>query len=161
MERAKPDWSNAIPIPVVLWRDYYEYTIGFWEAGDIKFYLGHRESYNQTTSVWYQGIRFHPFGIEELVALAPPKPYATPVPVEAKEAQETEPSQSGPPVSDVHLEAWYELFQKVYGGTAKDTEAFAQQSAFGMFPDKSVTRQRIRELRGEQKRGRKPSGPAN
>jgi hypothetical protein len=134
---------------------YWRPQTGFWEAGDMQLHLGHYRGSIYSVEVRFNGVRFDPETVADLAALA-----ANDADVEIKGTPEPDAKQSGPPVPEAHLEAWYELFQKVYGGTAKDTEAFAHQSALGMFPDKSVTRRRIRELRGEQKRGRKPSEPA-
>jgi hypothetical protein len=67
--------------------------------------------------------------------------------------------EKGPPVSEQHLKAWFDLYKQVYQGAA-DTEANALKSAAGMFPGKLVSRDRVRALRGAQKRGRKPNEPA-
>jgi hypothetical protein len=54
---------------------------------------------------------------------------------------------------DPHLKAWFELYSQVYQG-AEDTEDRALGSARGMFANKSVSRERIRKLRGARPMGR-------
>jgi hypothetical protein len=65
----------------------------------------------------------------------------------------TAPRSDGPPVSKAALEEWWVVFSK---HNPAATEPQAQASAEAMFPGKTVTRVKIRELRGEQKRGPKP-----
>lgn len=62
--------------------------------------------------------------------------------------------QKGPPVSAAALKAWFVAYQAAFTG-ADDTEARALESARGCFPGKSVSRDAVRDLRGEQKRGPK------
>jgi hypothetical protein len=52
------------------------------------------------------------------------------------------------------LKAWFEVYQQAYADTAADTEDMALKSAKGMFPDKHITRAKIRELRGQRPMGR-------
>ena len=128
----------------------------FWKSGDLYINLGHYKQGYNTVEVWYHGIKFDPSGIQELVDIAPKR--ATELIPEIEPAAPQ--PEKGPPVAEEHLRAWFEVFKKVYGGTARDTEGFAHRSAQGMFPDKFVARQRIRDLRGDQKPGRKPHHPA-
>jgi hypothetical protein len=86
----------------------------------------------------------------------PPTPLHPGGPSEMPKVEEAEPEQTGPPVAQIHLKAWYDLYRQAYSGSA-DTEATALKSARGMFPGKSVSRDRVRALRGSQKRGRKPT----
>ena len=64
-----------------------------------------------------------------------------------------EPEPKGPPVSNDLLKAWFEVYMRAYPGSA-DTEAAALKSAQGMFPGKSVSREKIRLLRGRRPIGR-------
>ena len=134
--------------------DHFAAGEEFWQSGDLHLYLGYYQGNASSVEVWYHAIRFDPDGIQNLVDLA-----EEPRPAPAK-PQQPEPDQKGPRVPDTLLKAWYEVYQQAYQGAA-DTEDTAVVSARGMFPGKSVARERVRELRGEQKRGRKPSGPAN
>jgi hypothetical protein len=130
-----------------------------WGAGDARFFI-------KGSVCRYFGIRLDPVEVRTtLPALKPPPKKGwvkrpEPAPEPAPEPPQEETPQKGPRVADPHLKAWYDLYAKVYGGTAADTEANAVASARGMFPGKSVSRDRVRELRGEQKRGRKPDDSA-
>jgi hypothetical protein len=127
----------------------------FWNGSDIDFFI-------RDTLFEYFGVKLNPNDVRSTFLRAPaelgaPKEDETPkFPPELP----AEPPQKGPPVADEHLRAWYDLYQKVYSGTAADTEGNAHASAQGMFPGKSVSRERIRALRGAQKRGRKPTDSA-
>lgn len=119
----------------------------------------------------HYGARLEPAGVAKMLPEAfpvipppaPPSP-STPwlsdkLPVVNVNQQEDAPSQKGPPPSTKALAAWYEAYKLAYTGPA-DTEAKALESAKGCFPDKTVSREAVRKLRGEQKRGRKGE-PAN
>lgn len=80
----------------------------------------------------------------------------TPGRVKQDEGHASVQESKGPRVSGAHLKAWYDLYRTVYGDDTP--EAHSVKSAQGMFSDKSVSRERVRELRGPQKRGRKPTG---
>ncbi|MCR2833309.1 hypothetical protein [Parerythrobacter lacustris] len=56
-----------------------------------------------------------------------------------------------PPVPDADLRRWHEVFSQVH---QHSTEEAALRSAQAMFPDNHVSRQKVRDLRGPQKRGR-------
>jgi hypothetical protein len=164
--------DKPVLIPAEHWAFYHHLEIedqyALWDTGDICFEMGTNEGFD-TVSVRYFGVRFDPAGIEEMIASAAPtrprishpapSPLAFLEQLTRREQPEPEEPQVGPPVSPEHLRAWFELYQRAYSGAA-DTEANALASARGMFPDKMVSRERIRELRGSQKRGRKPGEAA-
>jgi hypothetical protein len=152
-----PSRTGPTPIPDDQWH-YYQSSIGFWESGDLKFNLGYYQFSLNTVSVWYHGIRFFPGSIDDLAKTAPPRrksPWIKPKPPTPEPEPEEPIAEKGPPVSEEHLRLWYDLYRRAYQGAA-DTEATAIKSATGMFPGKSVSRDRIRALRGAQKPGRKP-----
>jgi hypothetical protein len=130
------------------WQEFERSSV-FWQIGDGSFVHHNRWSGARTTTSHFN-IRFDPAGVR---AMLPPTAN-TP-------ASDSEPEleSKGPPVSTAHLKAWYSLYMSIYGGTIEDKEVFAVKSAQGMFPNKFVSRERVRELRGEQKRG--PKGPRN
>lgn len=66
----------------------------------------------------------------------------------------TKPSEAKSPVAVADLERWYSVFVGTHEISSED---FALRSAQAMFPDNHVSRQRVRDLRGPQKRGK----PAN
>lgn len=100
-------------------------------------------------------VRFRPDDINAMV----PKPLA---PITADPVRTEIPSTKAAPderkpVSPANLTVWADIYNKIYGGTPVDTLDFAWESAKGMFPDKSVSRDRVRALvGGNRKSGRKP-----
>ena len=81
-------------------------------------------------------------GVEAPVVAAPAAP--------AQGASETI-DQTKRPVSDKLLESWAALFNDAYPAAS---EAKARQSFEGMFPDKSVTRDRLRRVLPDRQPGR-------
>jgi hypothetical protein len=148
----------------VYWK-YYEGSTQspyVWSTGDLRLYLGNalNTMVDNSTVVTFFGVKIQREGIDEIVGNALPHPEPTPraSPTLSTDIVESEPPSNGPPVPEAHLQAWYEVYKQAYGGSSIDTEDFAHKSARGMFPNKSVTRKRIRDLRGNQKVGRKPKG---
>jgi hypothetical protein len=138
----------------------------FWQIGDVRFFLGREFGRPEQSTIHYYGVRFDPHDIQSAIpqgdqiyaasaktaeASAP----ATGNQVDPIESNHETPTERGPRVSDADLAAWYGLYKSVYEGAA-DTEDMAILSAQGMFPGKSVSRDRVRKLRGPQKRGRPP-----
>jgi len=124
-------------------------TVTFWVTADIKFYLGREYGTDNIVTVHHFAVRLEPQSVQAMIAHAPNK---TSTKTESQDSADQKPK--GPPVSSEHLKAWYDLYRRVYP-EADDTEANALASARGMFPGKSVSRDRLRELRGDQKRGPK------
>jgi hypothetical protein len=157
-----------ITIPPSEWEGI-EPADGFWISGDLIYTRRSQSSSYQDCKTSHFRVRFDPEGVREIVKDEPPKPRgskwikkklepeAPPVPAEV---EAPEPEQKGPAVSQDHLKAWFDLYQRAYSGSATDTEANAVASARGMFPGKSVSRERVRDLRGAQKRGRKADDAA-
>jgi hypothetical protein len=163
-DRAPQPHTKPSLVPSRFWKRYSKSGSDFW-AGDARFFIpGSRPEYS--TTYHYFGIRLNPDQVRSSLPPLPPEP-ATPVkkqttaekPSEPPKVEEPEPEQKGPPVSEEHLKAWFALYRQVYSGPA-ETEAIAVASARGMFQGKSVSRDRIRALRGSQKRGRKTAEPA-
>lgn len=125
------------------WLHVGENTI-FWTSGHLTYKV-HLRGSNRHTAIRHHDVRFEPESVRIIGAPASKQAIAP--------RTDLEPAQKGPRVSDAHLKAWYALYCSVYPG---DTlESHAVKSAQGMFPDKTVSRDRVRELRGPQKRGRK------
>jgi hypothetical protein len=119
-----------------------------WTTGDVNYRYREYGSGEMVTARLY-GIKFEPqavHAIVEQVSVVAESPVAT----GRETADEIAPKA---PVSEDHLKAWYDLYRRVYTGAA-DTEAAAITSAAGMFPGKSVARERIRKLRGARPIGR-------
>lgn len=144
-------------------QDHHSYLL-FWSNGDGEIDL--KSNPHALTISWKLfGIRFDPTGLAQLAGIDAPTPLVTTkleepqkLPVVDVGLEMEEPPQKGPPPSPKALAAWYEAYKLAYPNTA-DTEAKALESARGCFPDKTVSRESVRALRGAQKRGPK-SGPA-
>jgi hypothetical protein len=169
--RAAPQRSITL-IPPEYWRVISRIArrTEFWQVGDVRFFfdgsggrvVGARVASRSDVfaptmvAVTFFGVRIDRTEFDRWLAdlVAPDaQQSATVIPTPAAEGPE---APRGLPVSQEHLRAWYELYQSVYAGSAHDTEAAALKSVLGMFPGKSVSRDRVRELRGAQKVGRKP-----
>jgi hypothetical protein len=145
-------------IPKRLWKSYSDSGSDLWGAGDARFFV----SGSGTSTVWrFFGIRLNPDDVRATLPSPRPPPKklwirkpAEEKKIEPQKVEVPEPVQKGPAVAEDHLKAWHELYRRVYTGVA-DTEANALASAQGMFQGKSVSRDRVRALRGTQKRGRK------
>jgi hypothetical protein len=149
-------------IPAGHWSRFSSTTsTTFWHTGTARFFFpGDRN--RRSRAVQCFDIKLDPAGIRALLSsipaktntppAQPPAPSATP-PIEAAESNEVV-VPKGPAVSSADLKTWFDLYRRVYKGK-DDTEANAFASAVGMFPGRTVSRQRVRDLRGEQKRGRK------
>jgi hypothetical protein len=140
-----------------------------WQTGDVRFFLARRlaATHPNLVGVRYYGVRFDPVGVKAWLADLPapvrhkwtrPKPEPEPSVPSPVPATDEAGASKEPPVSEDLLRDWYVLYRKAYTG-AQDTEDNALKSALGTFPGKSVTRKRIRNLRGTQKVGRKPRDP--
>jgi hypothetical protein len=122
----------------------------FWQTGDVDYEVADlHNSYTSHVSWRLYDVRFDPEAVREIVGSAG---IASP-PVEATTGPE--PEQKAPRVADAHLRAWYE-FYKTVTPEAEDTEDYAWGHAKRCFPDKTVSRDRVRDLRGSLKRGPKP-----
>jgi hypothetical protein len=119
----------------------------FWISGD----LAYMRRYGSTERlVRHYGVKFEPHAVRAIIPIAAKEPFA----ITQQTPAEPEPEPKGPRVSDAHLQAWFEFYKKVHTG-AEDTEDRAAESARVNFPGKSVSRGRIRALRGSLKRGPK------
>jgi hypothetical protein len=121
----------------------------FWITGDLAY---HRRSYGISGEklVRHYGVKFEPLGVRAIIPSGAEEPPA----MEQQASAEPEPEPKGPRVSDAHLQAWFEFYKKVHS-EAEDTEDRALESARKNFPGKSVSRDRVRSLRGTQRRGPK------
>lgn len=117
----------------------------FWKTGTIEVWVD-----RGNTRVTYYNLRFDPAAVGQVV----PKPSQARPALDAS-SESLEPEQKGPPVPRAALEAWFKAYQSAFPAS-QDTEAKALESARGCFPGKSVSRDAVRALRGNQKRGRKP-----
>jgi hypothetical protein len=169
--RAPIAQTGPSPIPKRLWKFVSDAETDLWSGGTARFRVG--KGADGPAEFRHFGIKLSKNDIHRNLPRPPPprawieKPAEPEKPVEPEKqtapgrVEDPEPEQRGPPVSPDHLTAWFDLYRKAYSGSVADTEANALASARGMFPGRSVPRDRIRELRGSQKRGRKNASPRN
>jgi len=145
-------------IPARYWGQFSNSNdANFWRAGDARFFFPpNRPRVEFATVILCFGIRLNPADIDTLFPPLPVEPQPESNPAAESDVERADPGPKGPAVSPDHLQAWFDLYQRAYTGSA-DTEAMAVKSAIGMFPGKHVSRDRVRDLRGAQKRGRKPT----
>jgi len=141
--RAGEDRKERFQIPPKHWNPDSQWVpdAALWETGDIYFDLSEGSGYSVQVAgrVSYFGVRFERAGIEAMCH--------TP-----DEPAEAEPVNSNrKPLSDALLSDWASLFNKAYPG---GSESLAARSVAGMFPDKHVSRARLRRVLPERKRGR-------
>jgi hypothetical protein len=128
-----------------------------WRIGDITITIPHTTpAYGlQNFDVEFFDVRFDPVGVQDLLPKRPSPPPTPAVPALQQDKPDDAEQSPLPRVSDHLLRKWHDLYKEAYPGS-QDIEERAIASATGMFPGKSVSRQRVRDLRGAQKRGRKP-----
>lgn len=130
------------------------------DGHDHRFWkTGHVELWRDDIRISFHGLRFDPDGITAMLfdigasAVPPESPQAQ----VQRESPKDEPEK--PRVSDANLRGWHELYCRVYGLQRPLNHAW--ESARGMFPDKSVSRESVRDLFEPRRAGRKPKGSAN
>ncbi|HYI29086.1 MAG TPA: hypothetical protein VD863_14705 [Bradyrhizobium sp.] len=134
------------------WADVRENQI-FWTNGLVSY--SRRDMYGREREDFrFFGIRFDPVAVREIVSV---DSVSAPNPLEEEPADDR---PKGPDVSEAHLRLWFDLYQKTHQGSWDKLEN-AYKSAAGMFPGRYVSRQRIRDLAGGRKRGRKPESGQN
>ena len=137
------------------WACYDQLTHGkgFWLTAD--FEISPRSS--QPSTLLYYGVRFDRVGVDAFLhgLLGEDRQIPSVASHKAIKQLTESPTSKGLRVSDPLLQAWYELYQRAYQGTAQDTLANAWESAKGMFPGKSVARDRVHALCGGRKTGKK------
>jgi hypothetical protein len=143
----------------------------FWTSNDAVWEITDRSTgFSKRKTFKFFGIRFDPAGIAELDrqqshavgAPAPPAPAITPpspdkMPVLAVNQAEDEPAQPKPRLSDPALTAWFAAYELAYT-KGERTLDHAWDHAKRAFPEKSVTRDRVRALMAGGKPGPRPRG---
>jgi hypothetical protein len=153
IQRAGTDSRKSFyAIPSDHWNNVETNSAG-WTTGDFAYEFREHGRSSYLTAQHY-GVRFEPQGVHAIVfgSATSASPAGRQVPIEP--APKPEPEPEGIPVSDAHLQAWFEFYKKVYN-EAEDTEERALESARMNFQGKSVSRERVRALRGSQRRGPK------
>jgi hypothetical protein len=134
-------------VPATHWEKMFS-SDQFWITGQFDC-VARPQGFSQLATFRYFDVRFEPEDVRAIIAhLSIPDTIQAP--------SEPEPAQKGPPVSEAHLQAWFDVYRKVYGGSPGDTLENALKSARGMFHDRFVSRDRVRDLAGGRTPGRKP-----
>lgn len=128
----------------------------FWLSGDLQTTI--RDDYGNSEDISFFGVRFDPAGMQAILDGAPGRRSLASTASQIGPSQ-TDPEETGPPVSATDLRVWLEAYTEVYGGKPEDTVPFAWESAKGMFPNKSVSRQKVRDLLAGRKPGPKAAKP--
>lgn len=137
-------------IPAQYWNNVQPTGVNFWGSGEAKFYFrrGPLGDSDMPTTIRCFGIRLDPKALRETLPTPRPKEPPQPeIPTEQK------PATKKLRLPDPFLMEWWTLYRKAYPNDLG--EAHAIKSAEGMFHGHSIARERIRALRGPQKRGPK------
>jgi hypothetical protein len=118
----------------------------FWTSGDLTFSTVDASRRRENHRFYH--VRFEAAAIHEIAG-------NTGLPATIAPSEDEKNKKKLPNVSEAALAAWHEAYQKAYGGTPEDKLATAFESAVGMFPGKFVSRQKIRDLVG----GNRKPGP--
>ena len=133
--------GGVIEVEQDRWGSLQVVTDSWWQTGRVTLWRdeGNRTGHGYrrpTSAVEYFGMRVDPEGLMKFTG--------RPVPTTLKHAASDLASEEGKPrIRDDWLADWAALFNKLYPD--KDAD-FAWRSAKGMFPDKSVSRDRVRPL---------------
>jgi hypothetical protein len=141
--------TNNYKIPPEDW-DKVDWNDTFFATG-ILVYRKREHGRSDYETIRHFNVKFNPEQVKRVAAPHQTMQAAT----TAQSLEDDTLASKGPPVSPAHLKAWYEVFQKVYGGSAEDTLDNALKSARGMFPGRFVSRDRVRDLAGGRSPGRK------
>jgi hypothetical protein len=123
----------------------------FWITGDLTY---KRREYgsSDTTTARHFDVRFEPQSVRAIVGMA--GNVSQVAQAQPSSVTDVESESKGPRVADTHLQAWFEFYKKIHS-EAEDTDDRALGSARMNFQGKSVSRERVRALRGSQRRGPK------
>jgi hypothetical protein len=123
----------------------------FWVTGGLTVRVADRRSLSGTSVFEFFDVRFEPAGIYAMPGAKLPTLAIAPATEPTSTQAPPEPPNKGPPVPAAQLQEFWELFRKLNPAA---TEPQLVAAANAMFPRHSVSRQRLRDLRGRQ-----PSGP--
>jgi hypothetical protein len=143
VDKWKSGATGYEPIPKRHW-DELGTDSSHWTTTHVTYKYPDGSTMSGWSSVSRFGVRFDPAGVRTLL---PPSNQAS--------LADTK-TDSRKSVSKSNLEAWYELYSRLYPESL-NTEPHAVKSAQGMFHDKAVSRDAVREVRGSHKPG--PKGP--
>jgi len=156
--------SDGVSVPDEIWKEIGEGVFGnpVWRMNDLTLTRGYVGS--PRTKFTFGNVAFLKEDVETLLSNPPRQDQ-----VEAARPEEASPNELDEesrknPLSAELLADWAKLYLKAYP-VNKRSEPLARRSVDGMFPDKSVTRDRLRailsELGGGGVKGKKAADPAD
>jgi hypothetical protein len=165
--------TSTVIIPAAHWQQFpgeashtRKLIKTFWETGDIRFWIPDNYHINLHCSVLYFGVRFDPTGIDDWVMEFPAnvdytekESIARPAKPMAREPSSSEVGEEHStltPIAESKLRRWHEFFIDI---NPHGTEAEALAHAKATFPKNRISREQVRDMRGPQKRGKKPGHP--
>jgi hypothetical protein len=150
IEGARPHRTMNVQIPAAHWKNIHT-TDSVWKTGDLSYqFLDDHSAYRSKATARHFNVRFDPVAVRAIIKNLVPKIS----PTDPEASSHIGPEMKGPRVTEPHLKAWF-VFYKAVHSPIEDTENRALQHARQCFPGKSVSRDRIRALRGTSKRGPK------
>lgn len=136
-----PHPRGALILPGSYWATLVAGSSEFWD-GHVQFRLQYDTYRGVRMLLRCFGLRLNPAHVAQEFPMVAP----------AFDPSLTRPDRKGlPQPAPAHLKAWFNVFSAAY---PKGTEDEAMASAEGMFPDKWIVRQRVRELMGPRQMGR-------
>lgn len=115
-------YQGITTIPDDFWRDYYKYQTGFWDSGDLFFYLGHFRGSINSVSVTFHGIRFDPGGVDKLAKTSENR-FKSPAPEVSLAPIAVEPpiqkNKGGKPPKPWWQDFWIEMCRLIYEGAIR------------------------------------------
>jgi hypothetical protein len=148
--RKKNTTQEIASIPNYWWQfggSIFSFNDTFWRSGDMDIEIPTKTGYDVRDSYSLFDVRFDPEGMAALLPSSPPNEAAEP-------SGESRPLT---PVSDAALRAFYALYLEVtplHKRTDDELLRYFRQC----LPGRQLSRERMRSLRGEAKRGRKSAG---
>jgi hypothetical protein len=130
--------TGPLEIPQYHWPADGLFQNDLWQTGQLTIFARQRSAPYEQERYDYYGVRFDPAGVDALWAAAGRRRVSEPTGEAADQAATT---KGGPPLHDRHLNAWAAVFRAAY---PNGSEGQAAVSVAGCFPDKSVTRVRLR-----------------
>jgi hypothetical protein len=128
--------TGPLEIPQYHWPADGLFQNDLWQTGQLTIFARQRSAPYQQERYDYYGVRFDPAGVDALWAAAGKRRVST-----GEAADQAATTKGGPPLHDRHLNAWAAVFRAAY---PNGSEGQAAVSVAGCFPDKSVTRVRLR-----------------
>jgi hypothetical protein len=158
LESTRPQHARFVLISSQDWKKV-DATDSLWKTGHLTYtFIDENSAFRSNGTARHFNVRFEPQGVHAIIKNmeAPAKSDASSQETDSAPGADSEADyRKLPPAAKAHLEAWYDLYSQVYGGSPQDTLPNAVRSARGMFPGRFVSRDKVRDLAGGRSPGRK------